>query len=587
METPPEVQNIRSMPDQPEFHVSAPSATPGLIVSPLHVRTTDGTVLMTWDEQQPSADLAEMPSQILTGFVQSAEKTVARFPESSRAFINLGIALLRNAKPVEATAALRTAVELNRNDRFAELTLADSLFHSGSFEEAGEIYSRLAADRSFLARATLGLAAISLRQGNLDAARTALNSALKALVKDNGELWFLLGLVELTAGNVNKAIHGFRVATRLGERNPAFHHALGIAYAIKKRYDDAVVAFRTALSLPPRCLDSIHALGRVLLDKGDLDEAVDVLAPLLEEIPEDDESRHLLARAYARLGRHQLAQSHFTRLLQTSQNLSMRQRILILNSLAESFLQVTKVKEAQLALTKAVKMTPHSSPVPFDNLGRLYLYRLEEPEQALDVLGEGHRLFPDSQSTTVLLAISLEISGAVRKAISLLVPFLENSVADENTYVCLGWLYGQAGEFGRAILTLKEGLVRFPKCHGIVNNLAYMYLMRGEVEEAAAVLEPFRGHALLPELVATFGLLHLWKNDEQSGRELYERAQLMAAGDNHKLKRIRQKLSLELARLYLRRGETERAKKEMSAGLAIRDFPLSFRRELLELQAEL
>ena len=539
---------------------------------------------MTWEKQETPADLTQMPERVLQSFIESAERAVARFPHSSRARTDLGIALLKNFQPADAVDVLRVAVELDPSDRLAELTLADAFFYSGNSEAASNIYSRLAKHGLLIERATLGLAALAFRRNTFEAAREVLVPALKT-VKDSAELWFLLGMVELKAGNTNNAIHALRAATRLGNRNPVFHHSLGVVYAVAKNYKSAVLAFRTALALLPGCLDTVHALGRVLIDSGELAHAVEILALQVQDNPNDQESRHLLARAYAGLGKHPAAQSNFTRLLQTSDNVSVDKRISLLNGLAVSFMEDNKIRDAELALKKAITIGAHISPIPYDNLGRVYLYHLEQPEQAAEVLGKARALFPESQSTAVLFAISLKASDEPRKAVLQLVPFLEKGVADESIYICLGWLYGEMSDSAKAISVLSEGLRRFPENDGIINNLAYTYLMEGDIGHAAEVLGPFSDNTSNPELVATYGLLSFWQNEEQVGRERYKKAATMAGGDSHKLKRIKQKLHLELARLYLRRCERERARKELSLGLAMRDFPLSFKRELLALSA--
>jgi len=539
---------------------------------------------MRWDEQQPLVDVAQMPERVLKSFIESAERAVARLPESSRTRINLGIALLKNAKAADAVEVLRVAVKLDPSDQLAQVTLADALFHSGQLPEAFDIYTGLVNRGLFVERVALGISAIALRQNDYAGARKALVSAL-GIKKETAELWFLLGMVELKQGNPSKAIGALRTATRLSDSNPAFQHSLGVAYAISRNCDAAIRAFRIALALSPQCVDTIHALGRVLIDKGDSEEAARLLAPHVEKAPDDEESRYLLARAYAHLGRHQTAQIEFTRVLRTSVRLSEPQRVMVLNSLAESFMRLGKAREAELALIKAIKTAPRSSPIPYDNLGRVYLYHLEKPIQAEEVLHEARALFPESQSTAVLLAISLQASGETRGAISELVSFSNAGIGDESTHICLGWLYGQAKDIKNAIAVLSEGLKKFPASEGIVNNLAYTYLMAEDVDRAADVLGLLPEDTVHPERVATYGLLRLWRDQVAEGRELYKKAETMAAGDPHKVKKIKQKQHLEVARLYLRRGDLESARKEISAGLAIPDFPLSFRKELLEIQA--
>jgi tetratricopeptide (TPR) repeat protein len=369
-----------------------------------------------------------------------------------------------------------------------------------------------------------------------------------------------------------------------------FQHALGITYAVDRQYENAKVALRTALALAPHCPDTVNALARVLIDSGASDEAIDLLESNVEEFSGNDESRDLLARAYSAKGRHQLAQYQLKQLLNNSTRLSLGQRVRTLNTLAESYMHSGKPKEAELALKRAINIGPEESVVPYDNLGRLYIYHFERLDDALAILTAGLKLFPSRQSTGVLLAITYAANGDPDKAIAQLEPFWIAGAAIEDCYVCLGWLYGEHGNVAGAIRVLTEGLDRFPDSKPIVNNLAYTYLMDGQVENAGVILDPLPDTSLLhPELIATYGLLALWRGDYVEGERLYERAEEAAtrSGDDYKRKRAGQKKHLELARFWKRNGDFARARNEIRSGLAVRDYPLSFKSELEELAEDL
>jgi tetratricopeptide (TPR) repeat protein len=127
-----------------------------------------------------------------------------------------------------------------------------------------------------------------------------------------------------------------------------------------------------------------------------------------------------------------------------------------------------------------------------------------------------------------------------------------------------------------ALAALREGNERFRGDPVIVNNLAYVYLMQGDARNARLVLESTEINsveAFKVPLIATWGLLYLWEGEIEKGRSEYRKAEELAVREgNKRLSRIvTQKMHLELARAYGRRGDIERAEMEVSGGLAINE----------------
>src|SRR5208283_3526935 len=145
--------------------------------------------------------------------------------------------------------------------------------------------------------------------------------------------------------------------------------------------------------------------------------------------------------------------------------------------------------------------------------------------------------------------------------------------ATRDTYAHLGWLYSWLGDFDKALSVAKAGSERYPRVPGLINNLAYVYLELGRVSEARAALESIRRPTELhAEMIATHGLLRLWEGDFNGARELYKRAAQKASesGNKELARKVRQKLHLELAKAFVRRGDFRSAKEEIQRGLAVR-----------------
>jgi tetratricopeptide (TPR) repeat protein len=118
------------------------------------------------------------------------------------------------------------------------------------------------------------------------------------------------------------------------------------------------------------------------------------------------------------------------------------------------------------------------------------------------------------------------------------------------------------GDYDGAIKTIKTGLVYAPTNLMLLNNLAYNYLMKGDVEKGRLVLDNINEQDALenPHLLATRGLLLIKEGGLEEGARLYNQSINMAL-DKETRAQIRQKKNLELGRYWLGQGKQEKAKK--------------------------
>ena len=155
-------------------------------------------------------------------------------------------------------------------------------------------------------------------------------------------------------------------------------------------------------------------------------------------------------------------------------------------------------------------------------------------------------------------------------------------------YTLLGLLLSdEKQDLDRAVQVLLEGRAHYPADEWILNNLAYVYLLNAQPQNAREVLESVRkGHQLNPFLTATWGLLHLYEDNFDLGMQGYQNAITIARkhGDFELSHAIRQKMHLELARAYTRKGDSLAAEREIKAGLLIKTGRRIFRRQLATLQ---
>jgi Tfp pilus assembly protein PilF len=162
-------------------------------------------------------------------------KVVETNPDSTMAYVGLGLAKLAQNEPDAAAAYLEQAIALspdsaNAHDAYAVVLEALQLY------DDAQAHARLAAE----------------------------------LAPKNSAIVNNYGIANLRAGDAVLAEKAFRNAIALESRDPAYRNNLGIALGRQRRYADAMSAFRSAGSEQA----AENNLGYIYYMNGLLDEAV-------------------------------------------------------------------------------------------------------------------------------------------------------------------------------------------------------------------------------------------------------------------------------------------------------------------------
>jgi len=570
------------------FDVPAPRLNPLVASASVSARGEKDAVALRWGSPT-TAEASGLSDAVLDALLARARRQVSKFPDSSRLRTNLALALMNAGRLEEAACELTAALAVDPDDYVSAVALARVQALRGELEQARTLYERVLArhpgDQTILA----SLAYIALQLDDHARAEALLSAAL-SMDPEQPLSHFLLGVVRLRKGDGKAAIRELRAATRLDVRRAVFHQALGVAYALGEDYVRAERSFRAAFTLSPSSPAITYGLCRALIRLSKADEAAGILKPLVERHPDDLEARRLLALSYLELQKYANARSQLEAILTGFGGLlSAEERARISGDIAATFLFERNLDEAEPRLRRAIEIDPRASALPYENLARLHMWR-NEPVEALAVLNRAADTFPERQMTRALMSSVYARLDRFADAIAVLRPLYESGNAIVEVYAGLSWAYSWTGDLDSALEVSKPGYSRFRKVPGMVNNLAYTYLRLGQVAEARSVLKSLPRHAELGvELTATRGLLRLWEQDLEDARELYLRASEMAsqAGDRDLARRVRQKMHLELARFFVRTGDTHAARRELRRGMAVRVEGLSYTRHLEQMEAEL
>ena len=559
---------------EPDFRVNSPESNLFVAAGPIDVVRSDDHIDLAWPEPAYET-LTHEGERFLADAVARSKRDVDKHPDSPRARMNLGLALMNADQLDRAIVEFESALVIDPAHYSALAHLMTARFRRGEVDQAEGLAASL---RQQFPTDTVGpimLAWIAMRRGQSQRAVAELEDAVR-LDQKSPLPRYLLGMVSMARQQERKAIAHLKAATRLDPRSPVFQRGLGVVYAVHGDLKRAVRAFKTSLALDPNALESVCGLAKVLMQQGSAESAIQLLSDHLARHGNDRVVDELLAQAYRTQQEFRLAQNHLLRALRSlgddESREALSERARLMNNVGIACLSRSDLGAAEKWFRQSLDLMPH--PTAFQNLHATYL-TLSNVKSARRVLNEWFDKYPENNDVQVLVAVNRAEEGDRERGICELRELIKRGVVTPEALGGLGALLSDdEGSLDAALAVLREARDRFPEETVILNNLAYVHLMRGEPREARKVLESLgvedREHSVY--LTATWGLLLLWEGDLSGAVEFYESAAKLASSFGRRVlaRTARQKMHLELARHFLREGDRQQAGIEAEKGLLIR-----------------
>jgi len=501
----------------------------------------------------------------------------------------LGVALLNIGSICEAAEQLEQACELDPKNVSVLAHLARVRLLECRIEEARDLAAQVRAAEPTNPLGALLLASAAMLADDRAAAAEALQDAAKT-APGNWLPHYLLGVLLIAEGDGKLATRHLRAAAYIDSRSAAIQHALGGALGLQREWRKAVRSFREALTLAPQRRESVLALTRALLRQSNTDEAIAILSDWVARVPGDRESQELLAQCYRGVGNYRAARRHLHNALQalpvSSEFADDRARIL--NNLGVCAATLGEYTEATQWYTRSIQVV--GNPIAIRNLAQAYR-KLGDGEAALKVLAQALADDPADYDTRLLASIVAGELGYANEAVAMLHKLIRDGDAGADAYAALGWILSdETRDYSAALDILSEGRRRFPGDAVIANNLAYVNLMRGDIDAAESILSSVAAEGVHASvyLTATRGLLHLRRREFDRASTLYRAAEDLArqSGRSDLAKTARQKMHLEFARELLRANDVAAALAHVKKGLAV-DGRRSYREDLHEIRRQL
>ena len=562
-----------------EVEVGFDAALSGKLLFPPVPRLLQGQRVPSRAEQ--IRELRRPGSFASEGFQSELDRLLLRYDEFKDSVTYLARASDLAVLSGQLDRALSLAKEAADADPDPEYKyrLAEIAYIGPDTHEARSIWAELAGQGHM--GAMLRMAQLSILESDDESAAAWLDEAMR-IDRTDWRVHVIAGTLALGSGEHERAVRHFRVAMEERPRSVQIYYNLALAHVLSGSVKHAIKALRVAVGLNPfdqkalmawadlsayasRSIpEASRALGRYTTLHSDDKGAIERLAHLRSLLGDDRGARDALEKAGERF---------------RDANIS--------NNLGVLAAREKKLSQAIREFSRAIDIAAES---PEETAGRTSDIATANLVTALVNAGEFRRaeevaeafvsLSPDSRYLssypTFRIADGLVRAclnqGKTKKGVDLALAWIGEDLHEDlhsrlaDTLVCYYTLAdvqpARAHEFARQSFEIQSK--RQPRHSAAwntsVNNLAFVAIEQGKLDDAASYLARLRSDASVRRYFhyATRGLLAIRRGHVDRGEGLYRLA-ISIASDRNTKSLLRQKLNWELGKYWATRGRTRRA----------------------------
>lgn len=311
----------------------------------------------------------------------------------------------------------------------------------------------------------LSSAAESYRQGRLDEAVRACNDLLQ-LDPGNSNAFHLLGLVEMSRGNLEQAGTLLRRAVSLNGDSASYLCDLGTALRLLNKLEEAVQSYRSALAIEPNHAGANNNLGTVLHDQGRWEEAIECFERALASDPDYAEAYNNLGAVLQGRGRWSEAIACYEKAVACNADYAEAHY-----NLGVAVERAGNRQRAIACFERAIASKPDLA-VAYNCLGKALL-RENKVETAAKMLGQAAALQPQDSEVLFNLGNALVLQGKFGDAISQYERSLALNPNFAEAHSNLGNALANVGMYEEAIARFRRALELDPSYDTAHSNLIF------------------------------------------------------------------------------------------------------------------
>lgn len=501
--------------------------------------------------------------------VKNTTRDLKEAPNNPFLLNNLGLAYSGKGDMDQALENFKKAFEKNKDFVEAGLNLSDTYVRKGEDEKALKICEELRRKDSKDKRVLLNIGNIYFMRREFGKAERIYKEIVK---KDpcNIEARNRKAMFDLIAGKGQEAVSELRKCLQINANLPAIHNNLGIAFGVLGAYKKAILSFKTSLKLYPKYRSAIVNLATAFFHNNQVQEAVELSENYLIE-NEDQEISEKLAYFYMKEKKPKNAIKNLSCAIKVAikSKISDQTVARLHNNLGVVYHSMRDYKNAKSNYFISIEEADKLNPMIVGNIIDLF-FDMGKKEKAGKYIELFSKEFPEEPFRHYYEAMGHHHNAEPKEAIKSIKKFLKKNNKFAPAYALLSFMYSEILQNYKKAVEVNEGAIKhLPGNRVILNNLAYNYLMNGNLPQAKHILDKTKDIEDNIFLTATRGLLALKENNIQEAQRLYNLASNLTKFENLR-KEVLQKKHIELAKYYLSKNDMMSAEQHLQKALSIK-----------------
>ncbi|MFA6471901.1 MAG: tetratricopeptide repeat protein [Candidatus Latescibacterota bacterium] len=298
------------------------------------------------------------------------------------------------------------------------------------------------------------------------------------------EYFFELGIRELEAGNIEKAIEAFQQAILIDPADPRPYSNLGIAYELSRDYGKARESYEKAVELNPDNAAMLNNLAALTKNDGNQIGAALLFESAISSDPLYIEPYLNISRMFMELNLFTVAEPYIRKVLEIEPGNAEA-----LNLLGVITNVTHRSHEAVWHFQNAVR-SDANQPSFFSNLGSAF-QRIGDHRRAIIALEKAAELNPNSLSAMNNLGALYRETGNMEKAEHFLTRAIAFYPENPFPYLNLAEIYIAGQEYTRALPHLKKYIALVPLDMDILFKTCGIARMADRLEDVVGEMESF------------------------------------------------------------------------------------------------
>lgn len=424
--------------------------------------------------------LSHLNKQDFDKALEASQTLEKRSPDSPVGYNLTGLAYLMSGKQEQAEQRFKKALEVDPNFITAEANLARMAVQKGDLALAESHYRNALKKIPDNANALMGLADLARRQGDHNRMHELLEQAHNGEPKTSRP-----GLISAMAYLAeNRPLKALRMTSQLSAAFPGDPSVLTIHGKAQLAAGDTINAVSTfrRLTYQKKSAENLQLLGNAQQAAGQQADARESYQQALKVKPGFVPVLMGLYSLELAAGRHQSAMSH----------------------------------------AKSIQQAIPNKPVGYEFEGRVYAMQ-GETAQSITLFEKAYQMQP-GEPLAVMLAQQYARAGDAQRGLNLLREWTEKEPDNLQTQISLGGMLLEQGQLDAAIETYEKVLLSDGNQPVVLNNLAWIYSIRGDSKAVELSKRAYDLASTRPEIVDTYGWILVQTGELGKGLEILKQA---------------------------------------------------------------